>query len=267
MGDRRTEYVSVERQAEARVVYNFGVYHWRRRVRSALSAVGVSVAAALLGWRSSSRAVRVVATVATIAALVRVTRVVSRALSPPPWALERYKYDALAARLPTERATHVLDVGCGTGRSLVGLAPHLPTSCVVVGLDVFDDRVIFGNAPGLARRNGSRANIDVTPLVGDAARLPVATESQDLVTMCRVLHDLPQEAIDPALRDARRVCAPNGVLGILELPIVPGKIDRDPEEYWRERVLAAGFEIRTLDRVDRRGHDEPYIVIAAAPVR
>lgn len=248
-------------------MYNFGVYHWRRRVRSVLGAAGVSVAAALLGWRSSSRVVRAVATVGLVAALVRTARAVSRALSPPPWALERYKYDALAARLPTERATHVLDVGCGTGRSLVGLAPHLPGACTVVGLDVFDDRVILGNAPGLARRNGSRAGIDVAPVVGDAARLPIAAESQDVVTTCRVLHDLPQEAVGSALRDARRVCAANGVLGILELPLTPTGIDHDPEEYWRERVLAAGFEIRTLDRVNRRGHDEPYVVIVATPVR
>lgn len=42
----------------------------------------------------------------------------------------------------------------------------------MVGLDVFDDRVILGNALLLARRNGRNTGIDATPVVGDVARLP-----------------------------------------------------------------------------------------------
>ena len=68
-----------------------------------------------------------------------------RLLSPPPWALNREPYATLASALPFARADRALDIGCGTGRSLVGLSPSVPDSCTVLGLDVFDDRIILGN--------------------------------------------------------------------------------------------------------------------------
>lgn len=246
-------------------MYNFGVYHWQRRLRTLLSAGGIVLGSTVL-WRTSrSRRLRLLATMGALGATARAVGATRRVLSPPPWAIERYKYDALAAELPLEGAESVLDIGCGTGRSLVGLAPHLPESCSVVGLDVFDDRVILGNAPALARRNGRCAGIDVTPIAGDAARLPLETRTQDVVTACRVFHDLPAAAVDPAVREARRVCASDGVFGMLELPLTPDGVTAPPETYWRERVTAAGFDIETEKRIDRRGRDGRYILIVAKP--
>lgn len=247
-------------------MYYFGLYHWRSRLREV--AVG---AVAFLGvgavWRKTpSRSVRALAVALSLPALVRAGRAGAKLLRPPPWALERYKYDALAVELPLEGASEILDIGCGTGRSLVGLAPHLPEDSSVVGLDVFDDRVILGNAPLLARRNARKAGIDVTPIRGDAARLPLASRSQEVVTACRVLHDLPAEDHGRALREIRRVCAPDGAVGVLELPIVPDGVDADPETYWRERVAEAGFGVETVRRVERTRGGEPYIVLAAAPI-
>jgi ubiquinone/menaquinone biosynthesis C-methylase UbiE len=265
------------------VHYNFGVYHWRQRLRTVLSALGVAVLS-LQVWRtSSSRRVRLVATAATAGAVVHGTGAMRRVLHPPPWALDRYKYAVLADELPFERADRALDIGCGTGRSLVGLAPTIPESCTVVGLDVFDNRIILGNAPLLAQRNGRKAGIDVSPVAGDAARLPVATDSQDVLTACRVLHDLPaayarrpprgghgapDTDAERTLREAHRTCAPDGVLGVLELPITPDDADGaivSPEMYWRERVSEAGFAIETVERLDRRRRDDQYVLIVATP--
>jgi SAM-dependent methyltransferase len=243
--------------------YNFGVYHWQRRLRAILSALFVASLCLLVRRTSSARSVRFVATAGLVGAAVRGVGAMGRVLLPPPWTLERYKYDALASSLPFERAEHALDIGCGTGRSLVGLASHIPASCTTIGLDVFDTRVILGNAPVLARRNSRKAGIDVAPVVGDATHLPVATDSQDVVTACRVLHDLPTAAVEPALREAHRVCAPDGRLGVLELPITPD--ETPPEEYWRERVVEAGFTVETLDRLDRKRRDDRYLLIVAMP--
>lgn len=246
-------------------MYYFGLYHWRRRFRRLAAGVCALLVGATVARRTSSRPLRAMALALTLPALVRAARAGAKLLRPPPWTLERYKYDALAEALPLEGTTRLLDVGCGTGRSLVGLAPHLPENRSVIGLDVFDDRVILGNAPLLARRNAREAGIDVTPIRGDAARLPVAEDSQDVVTACRVLHDLPDDDHDRALEEFRRVCAPDGVLGVLELPIVPDGIENDPETYWRERVTEAGFSVQTVKRVDRRRGGEPYLVFVAMP--
>lgn len=245
-------------------MYNFGVYHWRRRLRTLGVALGMALVAAAC-WRRDSRRFRLLAIVVMLGAALRGGEVIQHVLSPPPWTVERYKYDALAAELSLGGAERLLDVGCGTGRSLVGLAPHLSNSCAVFGLDVFDDRVILGNAPALARRNGRRAGIDVTPVVGDAARLPLRGGSQDAVTACRVLHDLPASAVAPALSEAHRVCAPEGQFGLLELPLTPDGVTAPPEAYWHERVTAAGFDIETATRIDRRGRDDRYVLLVARP--
>lgn len=245
--------------------YFFGIYHWRRRGRRLL--VGLVVAAAGAGgWRRYRCPwVRALAAVAVAAGTARAAATIHTLCSPPPWALERDKYAALAEALPLEDGVRLLDVGCGTGRSLVGLASQLPPSTSAVAIDVFDDRVILGNGPVLARRNARRAGLEVTPVRGDASRLPLADGSRDVVTACRVLHDLPATAVEPALREFARVLAPGGTLGVLELPLTPAGIDADAEGYWLERIEDAGFRLGTVRRVPRRGADEPYLLVVATP--
>jgi SAM-dependent methyltransferase len=246
------------------VVYYFGIYHWQRRARSLVYAT-VIAGVALWARSRSGAIVRAGCSVVAGWALCRVGAVFGVVLSPPPWRIERYKYDALANRLPLADCERLLDIGCGTGRSLVGLVPHLPPSTTLYGLDVFDDRVILGNGPALARRNAALAGSETHPIRGDAARLPVATGSMDVVTACRVLHDLTPVGADRALAECRRVCAPEGRLGVLELPLTPGEIEIDPEDYWRDRVLAAGLTVERLDRLPQRNHDGEYLLIVAAP--
>jgi SAM-dependent methyltransferase len=245
--------------------YDFGVYHWRRRFRSVLYSLGALFVAGVL-WRRGSSCLRSIAIAVALGGVIRGEKVVRRVLFPAPWAIEQYKYDALAVHLPLAHANHILDIGCGTGRSLVGLAPHTD-SCRIIGLDVFDDRVILGNAPALAQRNGLNAGIDVTPIAGDAARLPLATDSHDVITVCRVLHDLPATDIEKTLREAHRVCVSDGMLGILELPITPDGVSNDPSEYWRNRVSEAGFDIETVERLQQKQGNGRYIIIVATPGR
>ena len=244
--------------------YNFGVYHWRRRLRAIAVAIAVTVVGAVVRRRTDDFRRRLAAGGAAIGAAAYAALVLRRLLSPPPWALERTKYDELATRLPLERADRVLDVGCGTGRSLVGLAPHVSPDADVIGLDVFDDRIILGNGPALAERNSARAGLAVTPIAGDAAALPFADDAVDVVTACRVLHDLEASAVDPTLREIRRVCRPDGAFGLLELPLTPDGVSRGPEPYWTDRVTAAGLGIESLERIERDGGD-PYLVIVATP--
>jgi len=244
--------------------YFFGVYHWRERLRR-IAVSALLLVASVVGFRRGRRAVRAVAVVVASGALYRGGDAVRRLVSPVPWALDRAKYDGLASILPLSDADRVLDVGCGSGRSLVGLAPHLPDDCLVVGLDVFDDRVILGNGPQLARRNGARAGIDASPVAGDASRLPLRDGAFDVVTACRVAHDVPEDRRAAAFDELRRVCAPDGAVGLLELPITPDGVT-DYEAYWRRCLADAGLRVERLVRIERpRRPGKPYVAIAATP--
>jgi len=245
-------------------VYNFGVYHWRRRLgRLLVGLLAVAVGLVASEWdgepgrREPLR--RLLATGLVVWGGYTALLTGRRVTSPPPWRVDRGKYETLAGMLPLGSADRVADVGCGTGRSLVGLSPAVAADATVVALDVFDDRIILGNGPALARRNAAAAGLTVAPVRGDAATLPLGDGAADVLTLCRVLHDLPRPGAERALTEARRVLAPHGTLGVLELPL-PHDGSSDPERYWRELLTDAGFtveECRTLDG--------DYVLLSARP--
>lgn len=229
--------------------YNFGIYHWRRRLRAIAGGIaGLVVGVAL--WRHGRLWSRLAGAALVVLCVSRLRDPLERVLDPPPWGLEGAKYEQLAADLDLEPGDRLLDVGTGTGRSLVGQSPAVPASVNTTALDVFDARVILGNGPRLASRNAARAGLDVGVLRGDATTLPVGTDTQDAVTISRVLHDLPEgTSADAALAEIRRVLVTDGRLGVLEVPVTHDD-ERDPLPYWRERLEAAGFEVDTAEWVD-----------------
>jgi SAM-dependent methyltransferase len=108
-------------------------------------------------------------------------------------------------------ATRCLDVGCGSGNSYAGELLELGVG--YVGVD------ISTHAVEMARRAGLDARV-----IGDAAELPFADESFDLVLAIEVLEHLfaPHEAV----REIHRVLAPGGKL-VASAPNVA---------YWRLRA-------------------------------
>ena len=103
------------------------------------------------------------------------------------------------------------------------------------------------------------------PIVGSAARLPVSIDSQDVVTACRVFHDLPTVEVNPALREAYRVCVSQGSLGVLEFPIITEDTIATPEQYWSDCISQAGFTITALEQVSRDRRAGPNILVTTPP--
>lgn len=124
----------------------------------------------------------------------------------------RRKLERVAAGLPLEATTRVLDVGPGDGALFRHVAGRVAACC---GVDPSDAAVaklrgIFAGAP------------NVSFAVGSAEAIPRATASFDVVVVNSVLQMLPDQAsFDRALGEALRVCRPGGVVFVGELPFRP----------------------------------------------
>lgn len=125
-------------------------------------------------------------------------------------------------RLP-EHPARALEVGTGEGELLSRLAEIHPLSrAVALDLD-----------PGVVREAASRVP-SASLLVADAARLPFAPRSFDLVVSCETLEHLPDPGA--ALGEIRRVLVPGGAL----LASVP----REP--LWRALNVLRGAYLSRL---------------------
>jgi ubiquinone/menaquinone biosynthesis C-methylase UbiE len=242
----------------------FGIYHWRERGRRIALGVAVAALGAVGGSVVATDRAFVVGLTAVVAGLWYAQSPLKQLLVPAPWHVERWKYAPLSHGIDWTETDDWLDLGCGTGRSLVGVGADAPDSTTVVGLDVFDSRVILGNGARLARRNAETAGLSVETVRGDAARTPIASDSRDVVTACRLLHDLPRSAAEDAVDEAERVLTDDGTFGVLELGATHEETD-DPLEYWTTLLEAARFEVTASGSVERRG--STYYYLLAEPIR
>jgi SAM-dependent methyltransferase len=111
------------------------------------------------------------------------------------------------ARLVELEGRDLLDVGCGSGalvRELEGRGAR------ATGLEITEGQLGDARAQGVGRF-----------VVGRAEALPLADESVDAVVFMRSLHHVAEEAMIPALADARRVLRPGGTVYVAE-PLAEG---------------------------------------------
>jgi SAM-dependent methyltransferase len=104
----------------------------------------------------------------------------------------------------------VLEIGCGTGNLLLAAKQAQPTA-TVVGLD--PDLTALARAHRKARRRGLAVQLDR----GYADRLPYADDSVDAVLSSFILHHLPPDQREPAMREVLRVLRPGGALHLVDI--------------------------------------------------
>ncbi len=124
------------------------------------------------------------------------------ATATQPW--DALFVERCAALRPRESGGSLSDVGAGTGVLLEKLSQHPGfADWTLSGIEHFDDMVLAAN-----ERLGKIAP-RIKVQLGDAARLPYADGSLDLVVSRATIHHLPDQVA--ALREMHRVLKPGGV--------------------------------------------------------
>lgn len=118
-----------------------------------------------------------------------------------PW--DELFLDRCEALRPVQSGTF-LDVGAGTGVVLDRLSKRDAfAGWTMIGLELFDDMVVAGNARFAARA------VQAEMRQGDAQELPLADASVDMVVSRATIHHLPDKVA--ALKEMARVLRPGGI--------------------------------------------------------
>ncbi len=136
-------------------------------------------------------------------------------------------------RAVPSRKLLVLDVGCGAGNMI----HHLSRYGQVVGLDIFPKPLL------ICRGRGYQAQL------GDAAHLPYADSSFDLVAVLDVIEHCDDDLL--ALSECQRVLRPGGLL-VLTVPAFPWLWSHNDEINRHRRRYTDGELKRKLSQVGTR---------------
>jgi hypothetical protein len=132
----------------------------------------------------------------------------------------------------------VVDVGCGGGALVRALTGH---GARVIGVEISEQQL----APALANDGDSGARY----VIGRAQQLPIEDGSVDTAVFMRTLHHVPPAELLAALREARRVVRPGGVVYVAE-PLALGdffELTRVVEDELEVRAAAQDALARASD--------------------
>jgi SAM-dependent methyltransferase len=146
----------------------------------------------------------------------------------------------IAALRPGE---HVLDLGSGAGFDAFLAARQVGPAGYVIGVDMTPEMV------ERARANAARAKLaQVDFRLGDIERLPVESESIDVIMSNCVINLAPDKAA--VFRESYRVLAPGGRLAISDVVAIgdlPSGIAADPAAY--TGCIAGAAPVGELERM------------------
>lgn len=116
----------------------------------------------------------------------------------------------MLVQLATPAGREVVDIGCGPGglvRALVAMGSR------VIGVEISEQQLASARAQDGVGGAEYR--------VGTAQALPLADASVDVAVFMRTLHHVPVDQLATALREARRVLRPGGMVYVAE-PLAEG---------------------------------------------
>lgn len=180
-----------------------------------LALIGLTIVALLVGLFLTGGGQRAVAVIPLVVAsslgTVAFLRARSSSLAKPRL------WSALLDELELGGDEQALDVGCGRGLVLCGLARRLPAGRVV-GVDLWRSADQSGNHPDATRANARLLRVEdrVEVRTGDARALDLEDASFDVVTAGLVLGHLTAADRQGAVDELVRVLRPGGQLVIVD---------------------------------------------------
>jgi arsenite methyltransferase len=127
--------------------------------------------------------------------------------------------ERLLDTIPWRGDERVLDVGCGRGLMLIGVAKRL-TSGSVTGVDLWQAEDQSGNNPETTQANALAEGVEkrIEIETGDGRQLPFEANSFDAVVSSWALHNIYQrDGREQALREIVRVLKPGGRLLLVDI--------------------------------------------------
>ena len=125
--------------------------------------------------------------------------------------------DRLLDAIPWRGDERALDVGCGHGLLLIGVARRLTTG-QATGIDIWQNVDQAGNSADATRRNAEVEGVEVEIRDGDARKIPFDDAAFDVVVSSLALHNIyKRDEREQALREIARVTKPGGHVGIIDI--------------------------------------------------
>lgn len=127
--------------------------------------------------------------------------------------------DRLLDSLQLKGDEKALDVGCGRGLLLIGLAKRLKTG-KATGIDIWNPHDLSGNSADSAKQNAKIEGVSDKVRIenGDARHMVYPQNNFDVVVSSLAIHNIPDESErHQAIREMWRVLRPGGKLLIFDI--------------------------------------------------